>query len=87
MRRLMLALSIASFIATPAVFAHGHHMGSSHARSHREHSRSNDADNQSNAANEGVFDPSDRSRTIADSGRSRHHERVPDEEEVEQPEQ
>ncbi|HTA65510.1 MAG TPA: hypothetical protein VK753_08400 [Xanthomonadaceae bacterium] len=85
MRRLMLALSIASFIAAPAAFAHNHHFGAAHVSSHRGHSRGNDA--ESNAANQGAFDPSDRSRTVADSGRSRHHERVPDEEELEQPEQ
>lgn len=83
MRRLMLALSIASFIASPAVFAHSHHAGASHARAHRTHSQDND--NQSTAA----FDPSDRSRAIADAGRSHHRGggHVPDEEELEQPEQ
>jgi len=84
MRRLMLALSIASFAMSP-VFAHSHHIGSAHhAGMHRMHSRSSDGDSQAN----GAFDPSDRSRTVADEGRGRHHaQRVPDEEELEQPEQ
>ncbi|HEY2347080.1 MAG TPA: hypothetical protein VGH80_14595 [Xanthomonadaceae bacterium] len=88
MRRLMLALSIASCTITPAVFAHSHHMGSSHhAGMHRAHSRSNDGDSQANAG-DSAFDPSDRSRTVADVGRGRHHaQRVPDEEELAQPEQ
>jgi hypothetical protein len=92
MRRLMLALSIASFIATPAAFAHHHGGGSSgfHARSHHGHTRnsSNDADNQANTNSPtSAFNASDRSRVVADVGRSRHHDRVPDEEELGQPEQ
>ena len=91
MRRLMLALSIASFIATPAAFAH-HHGGNSsghHSRSHKGHSHNDsDADTQANTSSDtSAFNGSDRSRVVADAGRSHHHDRVPDEEELAQPEQ
>jgi hypothetical protein len=94
MRRLMLALSIASFIATPVVFAHGQHQVASHSGSHRAHARdqaaarSSHTDGRTGSGTD--FDASDRSQALADTGRGRHHgsqPRTPDEEELAQPEQ
>ncbi len=89
-RTLLLGSTIASILLIPAAFAHAHHAGSSYAGRHggiSHHSMS--SDNRSDARNIVMSAGDDRlqSATAALSPNARRHVRVPDEEEVEQPEQ
>lgn len=99
MRRLMLALSITSVIASPLALARNHHAQTSHATSHhaavRSHAVARHAGKASGNRHIERFDASatrpPHARVLADAGRWRHHAanapRVPDEEELAQPEQ
>ncbi len=93
MRRLMLALSVTCFIAAPA-FAHGHHSGafaggsSSRSTGHSgfgRHTISNTDDRANARSDNQSFAGNDQS--LAANSNPRKHERVPDEEELQQPEQ
>lgn len=99
MRRLMLALSIASCIASPLALARNHHHQPARSGSHHTPARDHVASRHSGKAVRGRaadrFDASatrpPHARVVADAGRGRHHAgnapRVPDEEEIAQPEQ
>lgn len=95
MRRLMLALSITCFIATSA-FAHGHHSGayagssSSRSSAHNGFGHHNlaSADDRANARNDSQsLAGNDQNQSVAANSNPRKHERVPDEEELQQAEQ
>ena len=93
MRRLMLALSIVCFTATPIAFAHSHQAtanSSARSASHSGVDRHGYASANHRSAKRGnklslSSDAQDQSTNIAANQRSRA--RVPDEEEVEQPEE
>ncbi|MBS0193013.1 MAG: hypothetical protein JSR34_02075 [Proteobacteria bacterium] len=94
MRRLMLALSIASFIVTPVALAQGRHAAVAKSTAHHSHTRAAGhaiAKSHRNARHERL-DDADRSHRLAYVPKSRHHAnsnapRVPDEEEQAIPEQ
>ncbi|MBS0212654.1 MAG: hypothetical protein JSR26_05650 [Proteobacteria bacterium] len=94
MRRLMLALSIASFIASPVALAQGRH--SAAAKAHHPHTAqaraaSHDRARSHRTARAERLENADRSHRLAYAPRNRHHEsnqpRVADEEELAIPEQ
>jgi len=74
-RKLILSTAITTLIAIPAAFAHGHHNGSSYAGSSSHHS---------GFGHRGTHSRSDTKSQSAQTARKQ--QRVPDEEEVEQPE-
>ncbi|MEO7478308.1 MAG: hypothetical protein ABIT64_03640 [Lysobacteraceae bacterium] len=93
MRRLMLALSIVCFTATPIAFAHSQHATAKSSSQSASHSGV-DRHGYASANNRGATrdnklsltsDIQDQSTNVAANQRSRA--RVPDEEEVEQPEE
>lgn len=100
MRRLMIALSIAGFIATPIALAQGKHHASTHASTHKAstHQASTHQAARSNhhhvalAAHKGRHGKVEHSQALASNSkaRNRHHiaaaPQGPDEEEVMQPE-
>ncbi len=90
-RKLLLCSAIASLILVPSAFAHSHHGASAYAASgHAGFNHRNFASSRShaNAQDEAQAFSADRSQslTTADSRNSRKHDRVPDEEELAQPE-
>lgn len=99
MRRLMLALSIASVIVSPIALARSHHAqparGTSHHAQARDHGVARHAGKAALGRHADRFDTAaakpPHARVLADAGRGRHHAanapRVPDEEEMALPEQ
>ncbi|MBS0456366.1 MAG: hypothetical protein JSS44_03385 [Proteobacteria bacterium] len=95
MRRLMIALSIAGFIATPIALAQGKHHASSHASTHKASTHQAARGNHHHLAqtsHQGRHGKAERPQALASNGKSRNRHHVaaapqgPDEEEVMQPE-
>ena len=91
-RKLVLSTAITALIAIPAAFAHNHHAGSASAGRHGGFGRHSFASADSRSDTRGgnqSFSSDDRNQSATASlgPNSRRHERIPDEEEVEQPEQ
>lgn len=89
-RTLMLGSIVASFIVIPTAFAHAHHSGSSYAGRHvgfSHHSIASVNRSASRDSTASIGDDRLRSATASLSPNERRHVRVPDEEEIEQPEQ
>ena len=87
MRRLMLALSIACFIAAPIAFAHGHRATASSStqspsRSGFDHHGFASANDRGAAHDNRWPRNGEQDRPTEASANQRSHERVPDEEEV-----
>ncbi len=90
--KLILSTAIAGLIITPTALAHGRHGGSADAgrREGFAHHRFASADNRTYARNGAhISNGNDRNLASADAVASngRRHERIPDEEELAQPEQ
>ena len=94
-RHLILSAAIIGIIVTPAAFAHGHHSGgyagnsSSRSTGHSGFGRHSfaSADSRTNAHSDNQsFAGTDQNQSVASASNPRKHERVPDEEELQQPE-